>query len=395
MKIPFLHARRLAGGGVAWHWQPSPRLRKAGWANRLLGRSDGRAPSREIVEQALELNRQVESWDRGAAAVAPARPVPRKWTFGDLVTAYKASSEWAELADATRREYDVRLRQLTWWADEGRLPVSQLDPQMVADLRAALMGASRFKCASTLRVLRLLLNWAKAPARRIITENVTDGVRIPGTPSRQAKLSLVQTEAVAVASERLGDHATALAIRVGFWSLQRRSDMLGLNRLAWRTFENLDPRDRPALAGERGDVRGFRLRQRKTGVWVDAPIPPMLHPAIDAAFVRSQWLFADPADPERPLHPKALERSARAALDAAGFPGHQFRDLRRSGMSWMKDMGALQSNVFAISGHAVMGKRSIVDTYMPPDTLAACAAVAAALRTLARIEQREAGQDHG
>jgi hypothetical protein len=59
-------------------------------------------------------------------------------------------------------------------------------------------------------------------------------------------------------------------------------------------------------------------------------------------------------------------------------------------MSGVKDMGAMKSDVFAISGHPLDGQqRTMADVYMPPDTMAACRAIAAACRTIAAMKARE------
>lgn len=402
-QIPFLTWQRVAAGGEVGHWKPSPQLRKLGWVNHRLGtRHPDGTGELAVIERALELNRTLAEWRAGRAAIQPATPLPRKLTFADLADRYRASDEFAALADSTRGEYATRLRQLEHWALDGTLPLVQLDRAMVKELKRGLLAVSpatgqpgsKYKCASTLRVLRLLLNWAKDEG--LAAANPTDGVPIPSTDSRQAKLTWHQAETFAAAAAALADPAGAVvarAVRVGFWSLQRQADLLALNALAWRELDNLDPRDRAALADPRGIVRGFRLRQQKTRAWIDAPLPAWLHADVEAAFARSQWLLADPLDPARAIPNWRLQRVARKALRIAGFAGHQFRDLRRSGMSFFKDHGALPSNIFAISGHAVLGgRKTIADTYMPPDTPAACAAVAAVLRTLTARQAKEAQQ---
>ena len=146
-----------------------------------------------------------------------------------------------------------------------------------------------------------------------------------------------------------------------------------------------------ALVGPSGRVLGFRLQQDKTGRHVDCPMPPFLHEAIEAAFAKGQWLLAHSQDPAKHVSGDVLRRRIRPLLDARGMAGKQLRDFRRSGMSWLKDMGALKSDVFAISGHPLDGQqRTMADTYMPPDTRAAAAAVAAALRTLNMLAERDA-----
>lgn len=407
--IPFLRGKLRAGGhAVAWNWSPSPRLRKLGWSNRFLG--DGPPPARprqkprppkEIVTAALELNDKLEQWEAGnreAAAALPAPPPPRKWTFADLVDAYRASPDFASkspdnpdgLAASTRRNYNLRLGQLLFWADGGALAVASIDPAMVADLRAALRGGSPFKAAGLLRMLRVLLHWGVAHGA--LDKDPTAGVKIPTPPSRATKTDWEGVQRAIDAGRGDPRADVPLALAVAFWSLQRRDDVRLLNRMAWRVFESVDPRDRPWLANDRGEVKGFRLQQGKTGKWVDCPMPPFLHTAIEQAFERSQWLFPHAGDPAKPLHERQLHRACRAALDAAGLEGLQLRDMRRSGMSWMEDMDALRSGIVAISGHQVLGRATILDTYMPPDTKGACTAIATVLRTMHTIAERESAK---
>jgi hypothetical protein len=405
-KIPHLHSKPRADGLTAWHWKPSPRLRAKGWQNHALGTGPlparrGKAiPPDEVVTRANALNRQLEEWEAGGAAAAAAqKPAPMKWTWQDLVDAYRASPEYREAIGAvTRREYDSRIRQLTFWAQDGHLPIRAIDRDMVKDLKKALLAArpqaaeggrtemvpgSVFKAAAMLRVLRLLLRWAVA--ENLLPADPTLGVTIPTTPSRTAKLPWGTVDAIA------GDASEedALILRVAFWSLQRRDDLCGLNRLSWRQIHAVDPRDRPALVNPKGEVWGFELQQHKTGKRVVCPMPPWLHPAICAAFERSQWLFPHSQDPALAMTGAVMRRRVKPLLAAAGYPGHQLRDFRRSGMSWMEDMAALRSDICVISGHQVFGRKTILDTYMPPDAMAACRAVAAAERTRRAIEARE------
>lgn len=397
-QIPFLHWEVNRDGTVTARWKPSPRLRELGWPTRKLGTCDALdAAARDaLTEAGMAVNRELAEWETTRTALAPnplaPRP-PKVWTLADLIAAYKASPAWThELEAVTRRHYTTRLNQLDAWARDahGRsIPLVQLDRQMVVDLKDTLLPVSTFKCAATLKVLRLLLNWAKARPAIGLTHNATEGVAIPATAARQARLTWDETQAVAAAAESLGYPVAARAFRIAFWSLQREGDLIALAKLQWRPLEGMDALDRAALADSKGEVRGFPLRQAKTKAWVCAPMPPELHAEIDAAFEESQWLLPDPADKGEPCPAWKLQRHARAALREAGFPDHQFRDGRRSGMSFFRDKGADLSDIFVISGHMVLGKRTIADTYLPPDTRAACRAVGTVLRTLEAQRVRE------
>lgn len=389
-KIPHLHPAPRADGTIAWHWKPSPRLRASGWVNKLLGTSSAPAgrrkpsPPVDVIAAAQALNDSVAAWDLGCTTTTTKAP-PRRYTWDDLVAEYRASSEFTTKASSTRREYDVRLGQLRHWALDGCLHVDAIDEDLVRDLKRALQEGSPFKCAAMLRVLHLLMGWARV--QRIIANNPCEAVTIPATPSRRSRLTW--QDLLDAAQGRQADDYALRVLRVGFWSMQRRADLAQFNRFAWREMHGADPRDVPALANARGEVWGFRITQEKTGATVDCPMPPFLHAEIETAFASSQWLFPG-IDPKLAISGDVIRRRTRPVLDAAGFPHIQLRDMRRSGMSWVTDMGADRADVFAISGHPLLGnQRTMADVYMPPDTRSACRAIAAACRTLVSLEERQ------
>jgi len=375
---------REGHGDWAAHWKPSPRLRKLGFTNRFLGTHED---EKGVLARAFDLNREVAELD---ASPRPLAHRQARYRFSDLVRAYQASPAYlTDIAAATRREYKTRLHQLEQWAVDPRgqsLFCDQLDVEAVKDLRDVLLeSGSRFKAAALLRVLRMLCNWGMP---RYLKTNPTTGVSIPSAPSRRNKLDW---RAVLAMAECCEDPVTARILRIAFWSMQRRSDIAKINRFQWREMHGLDPRDRAHLVGPSGKVMGFRLTQSKTGREVDCPMPPFLHAEIEAAFAESQWLFPHSQDNTLAMSGDVIRRRVKPVLVAGGFPDHQLRDFRRSGMSECKDLGARESDIFAISGHPLLGQaKSMGDVYMPPDTRSACAAIAAACRTLKELQEREA-----
>ncbi len=391
-QIPYLAPpHHMKDGRYSWHWKPSPRLRRLGWKNEGLGITVTKRPSPEIVQKAMAINDRLTEWEASAEQVSASPSPPRMWRFCDLVAAYRASPEFAAVADDTRREYDVRLGQLEYWAQDGKLPIREIDRQMVVDLKDTLLAPRedgsdpRYKCSAILRVLRMLMRWGLA--HTLIESDPTMLVKIPTAPSRTAKLDWRAIEDIHAANP---DDIGARVLVFAFWTMQRRDDLRQLNRFQWRELHGYDPRDAPMLVDPRGRVMGFRLQQHKTGRTVDCPLPPFLHPLVDAAFEQGQWLFPHSQDPAKPMSGDVIRRRAKPILDAAGFEHIQLRDMRRSGMSWVVDMGALKSDVFAISGHPLDGqKRTMADTYIVGGTRSACAAIAAAERTRRMLAERD------
>lgn len=397
-QIPFLHGRSLADGGVAYHWRPSKALREQGWENVALGTDYANA-----VRQALEINQRLAAARAAGTASLPDDPNrgPRLVRWDGLIIRYKKSRDYARLALKTRQTYDGRIRTLTTWAQDGQLIVRQIDYGMVMDLKRSLEngGSSDFRITSLMAVLSALLAFAEREGVIPHGTNPARGLKIRSPKARKHFLSLEAAEMMAAQAETDGHPNLSLSILLGFWVIQRQGDNLRrFNRLAWRQLYDVDQRDAAGLAGRGGRVMGFRIEQQKTGVWIDAPIPPFLHDAIEAAWKRAPLdgdvLLEDDLQPGKPLTDWRLRRQWRdlrtrcaAAAQAAGnvrvaseIRDGQFLDLRRSGQMFMRNSGANAEWITALSGHTVLTKPSILDTYMPAHTAAACAAVACALR---------------
>lgn len=400
-QIARLFSQPLAGGDTVYHWKPSKTLRKAGFVNVKLGYDFGTA-----CTQANALNAQVKAFKSGASPEAVVqRTAPRVVRFAELVLRYRASDAFTTCKESTRAEYGTRLRQLEHWALDGRLAVRDIDRAMVRDLRSGLMQGSIFRAASTLRVLRLLLQWAEDESIIKKGSNPATDSDIPETPARKTRMEAPVRAAIVAAAHALDRDWLALAVELGFWMLQRQGDIRHLNRMSWRELEGVDGRHAAQLANARGRIMAFRLCQQKTGTWIDAPMPPFLHDRVEAAMraTNSGYLFPDPAHPDQPIPNWKFQRRFLEVKEAAAavaimeenmalaeaIDACQFRDLRRTGMIFYKDMGAKVPDITALSGHFVIGKKTILDTYMPGDTAGACACVATGLAGVEARELRE------
>lgn len=421
-RIRFLCSQQLADGTTKYHWKPSPRLRRMGWTNHDLGKDLAAATA-----AAIELNEQLDaSLAQPSATGGAARP--RYASVGEVILAYRASEDFRDLKPGSQKLYGQYLARIQTWAEDGRTAIVHITPDMVQDYRDAILAGPRLNSAiNHLKVLRLFFNWARRK-RFISTDPATD-LDIPATPSRTRILDMAAVDALKASALALKWPGIALAIDLGLWTVQRQGDLLRLPETAFRAIDNIDPADAAMLAGQDGIVRGFRLRQTKTGVWIDAPLPPALHGPVQASLKDSSWVI--PMDEEtsapsardtatakrhyaqttfqkrwRKVRDHALAMATKAHADYAAtlapdfgreesdelkrrallieqLTNIKFHDLRRTGMCMYGDLGVPVHLITALSGHAVLGKKTILDTYMPGNTRAACACVALALRNLA------------
>jgi len=397
-RIRFLCSQQLADGSIKYHWKPSPRLRRIGWQNHDLGKDLAAATA-----AAIELNQQLDaSLAQPSATGGAARP--RYASLGEVVRAYRASDDFRDLKTGSQKLYGQYLNRIETWAEDGRTAIVHITPDMVQDYRDVILSGPRLNTAiNHLKVLRLFFNWARK--KRYISSDPATDLDIPATPSRTRILDLAAVDALKASATALGWPGIALAIDLGLWTVQRQGDLLGLPETAFRAIDNIDPADAAMLAGQDGIVRGFRLRQTKTGVWIDAPLPPALHGAVQASLKDSSWVIPMDGDAAkrryaqgtfqkrwRKVRDHARDTAAAAGNDwlTAELANIKFHDLRRTGMCMYGDLGVPVHLITALSGHAVLGKKTVLDTYMPGNTRAACAGVALALRNLADRAQRQA-----
>lgn len=388
-QIPFLTPSHQQPGAT-YHWKPSPRLRKAGWTNLTLGQDWGVA-----VQLAIGRNADVAAFERRQASCPErSRGAPatiRRWS--DLVRAYQADPAFLDLKPSSQAEYASRIRALTIWALDGQMQLRDLDRAMLVDLRNTLVRDPRkHRTAALLRVLRVLVNFAAGQGW--LPRGLADGLDIPEAPSRTTIIAPADVERLAARAEAEGQPALALAIRLGFWTFQRESDLLALTRFNWRPCTDMSAFARSVLAGPDGSVMGLRIQQRKTDAWVHVPLIPPLRAAVDARLAAldasaAHLLSCAAGGGQWPQW--AFQRAFRGIAEAEGMSEVQFRDFRRSGMVLFGELAVELQLITSISGHAVLGnKRTILDTYMPASSRFACEGVATAWsRWCERIAQEQ------
>jgi integrase len=403
-RIVGLVTRRLADATTAYYWMPSPTLRKEGWHSQPLGRD------RQAAIAAAEAINQRVTFARAAPAVAVAPRAPKRrhlYNFADLVDAYYKSDEFAELRPKSQREYKSRLGWLSLWADDGELPIASITVELCHRLRDTLVANdSPWNAAAKLRVLRIVMGWAAHKRRRIIPDNPASALNIPTPPKRKKRVAVEALDALVTAGTKAIGTSMGLAILLGFYTTQREADLLAATTFNWKDIRDIAAIDRAVLAGPDGRVMGLEGTQQKTGAPYSAPVPPSLSAMVAAELAARTHergedytgpLLVEDRNELRPRHwpDWQFQRDYRVTIEAAieaaeqesndwlvaQLTGLKFRDLRRSGMCWLRENGATVSMIAALSGHSIRQTTDILDTYLPADPRAAAAGVAHALRT--------------
>jgi hypothetical protein len=430
-QIPFL-TPSWAKPRATFHWKPSPKLRALGWTNLCLG-TDWTVAKHEAISQ----NERVDQWmkDYGNDMVRRRPPKPKIMRWRDLVHGYKQSDAWADLAPKSKREYDSQLRLLEIWAVGGELRLGDLDRTMIVDFRDILVkDARKHRTAAVLRVLRVLCNFGSN--KGWLPLGLASAINIPEPPKRRHRILIHQLPYLLDAADALALPHIRLGVVLGFFTMQREGDLLATTAFRFRAIlgDDISGEARRALAGTDGKVLGLFLEQEKTKALVGIPLLPRARDAVEAAIAKSRTegstLTHLIVKSDRPCHEKTFQRDfarvrvkaaelAQMALEAhragrervndldawiereealvalvAALAGCQFRDLRRSGMCWLRELGVPVAMI-ASSGHSIEETQKILDTYMPRDTRSAAEGMAMALtrqaaRDAADQEEREA-----
>jgi integrase len=412
-QIQYLVVRVLAGGTKAYDWRPSPKWRRLGHVNTPLGTNKA-----EAFAAAIRLNEALGAGNVHAPSRAPAPPA--NLTFAQLVQAYFASDEFAYNDDGkrkspeTQKQYRWALNTLDRWAtlpNGHSVSARLIDADMVDDLKRSMQSGSSSTRASLLRSLKILMGWATR--RKHIPLNPCADLSIPEAEKRTKRI-LESTVIWLGAWLEPRAPELALAISLAFYSTQREADLLQLTRFNWRALDDMASDDRRHLVGSDGRVMGISLIQNKTGEPIAVPLTP-IRAVVEREMARRAALgltdthligyprHGDEAQMDKGCTNWKLNRVFRywlaEAMKAARAEGNNslvtelhgftFRDLRRSGMCWLRDLGCTVPMIAAISGHSIAYTTKILDTYMPKDSRIAAAGMAHAMARRAEINARD------
>lgn len=403
-----------AGGRIVYKWEPGPTLRDKGWQARELGED-----YLEAVAKAKALNDQLDAWRAGATTAMPQKVENRDYRYAswdDLERRFNGAEGLEGVSyrtgrpysAKTRAEYRSRMKFLRAWAGNGAMKLRHITPESVIELRNTLVaGTTPHTAAAILRALSAMMGWAEFHGLIERGKDPAKKLNIPEPKARRKRVQSEVVEAVAAAAMKEGWPSIALAVQLGFYLVQRPGDLRSLDAFNWRRAVDIAPHDRAVLAGADGEVWSVRLKQQKTGAWVDLAVTNALRSQIDAAIAANAVPGSNSPTPVLVDHTtgqlwhernftKYIRLAINAALAAAKeadnqfmidqLTGLQFRDLRRSGMCWMRDLGVPVPLIAARSGHSIQETQKILDTYMPADSRGSAAAIAMATVRAAELK---------
>lgn len=411
-----------------WYWVPSATLIKAGWKPIPLGTDEFAA-----AKLAQKENEKVDEWRGGGAAPRAVKKFNKTGTVDQLIARFK-EEHFPNLRETTQKEYRSKLEIISKWA--GKEQAIHIRKANVRKLRDALMkpGADgkiqHNRAAGTLRVLRTLMAFAETIDA--IPEGSNPAVN-PGMKTPDPRQQYWTPEAVDAFCEDANSDID-VAVHLGREIGQREDDLLTMSIRQWVEIpkHKLDREIWEALAepdaNGRPTVMGIRIRQAKSigqgrkPRWIEIPVVGETRRKLEAAIARSRAAGCTTILTEQdrestlawhakrrggsavaPVVPWDVTRFQRAIaeqreatanrlrkageLDLADvIAALQFRDLRRTAVVWLGELGIEDHLIAAITGHSLDHTKKILETYMPRTGKMAARAIVLRLERTAKPE---------
>lgn len=402
LKVKGLVTRKTAAG-IALYWIPNPRERQAGWKSLPLG-----LDLVEAVKRAEARNAEVEAWRVGGAKPKAVKKYIAARTLSDIIARYRRE-KLGTMAKSTQRTAETPIKRLEVWA--GDMKVEWITRKRVKALRIAMTkpldqgGIGHHAAFAVLDRGRQIFTWAVDD--ELVSENpfLRFGLSKPAPRSviwEDRHIRIFDEAAIKLKMPSIG-----LAIELGIYNGQREADILKMNRTSWREIPRQKFHRDPALwdalvsndGPDAGKVMGIYIRQGKTNRWVGIPVEGTMRHKIETVLatankqaVASTSLVTDertgmPWSQDAFIHAiiatrkKAIELAQEREDEALAkeLAEIQFRDLRRSCVVWLGELGLEDSAISAITGHSLKTIQEMLEIYMPRTEAMAARAVVARL----------------
>ncbi len=260
----------------------------------------------ERIARAIEIN---------SPRARRAEPDFQEGTFDALILAFKQAPEYRELAENSRRLYNLQLDVIRGlW---GPLPVAEIRRRNILTLRDN--HAHQPATANMLvKVLRVVLSFAVN--REMRPDNPAKGV--PALKTGPGHRTWAQADINAFLAHAPRD--MEIALKLGLYTGQRLGDVLAMT---WSDYDGSAIRLRQQKTGERLWIPAVRELQRVLGSW---PRTGPLILGLSGPTFRSHW---------------------RKATLAAGLDGLTYHGLRYTAAAQLAEAGCDLKEIAAITGH--------------------------------------------
>jgi len=271
-----------------------------------------------------------------------------------LLFRFQESAEFQfGISPRTRQDYIKQIKRIE--RAFGDFPIKALDDprsrSAFLEWRDKLAQTSLRQADYAYGTLARLLSWAHS--RGLIAKNpcAKGGKLYHGT-----RVNKIWNDEDVAAFLRTAPPYLRLAMLLATNTGQRQGDLL---RLAWSAY----------------DGKHIKIRQRKTGVYVQIPVTNELKAALDAAPRRSPIVLTN--SDGKPWSQSGFQGAWCKATTRAGIRGLTFHDLRGTAVVTLARADCNEVEIYSITGHKPGDVRAILTAhYLPRDAEVAGNAIA-------------------
>lgn len=270
------------------------------------------------------------------AAARDRRKTPATHDLNEIITRYRASSDFRATAPKTRQEYDryldvIRGRFGPLTREQLQAPATRGEFKEWRDSLADTPRAADFAWAVLVRVLSF------AKDRGMLSVNIAER---GGKLYRAARKERIWSDEEIAVFQAVAPPHMRLALRLALWTGQRKGDLL---RLTWSDY----------------DGRSIKLRQSKSGTRVMIPVEPLVA-ELDAA--RSAGAILKNSRGQA-WTSDGFDTSWRKVCGIAGITALTFHDLRGTAVTRMALAGCTVPEIAAVTGHSLRDVEAMLDLH--------------------------------
>lgn len=381
--VRYVEERRLAGGKVAYYYNPPKDVRDANVAQRCpLGRD-----FMEAVKEAEKYNARIDAWreDRRQGRTGP---YIDPFSVRALFQKFKDAPEFYDKKDATKRFYLDCMKKLEEVQLDNGMAFGDVDVRVIERRHAKkLYEKVRFPEGKGGRDLTAYASAMMRTARRAwsvvmdefrLTVNPFRELELKGTKKRRVSWNLEQVGTFCAAAIKEGYPSMALAAMLALELGQRIVD---IREMHWDSY-------RDGLLSETAE---FEIEQSKTGAEVIIPASDVLIGMLERMPRRDGQPILICETTGKPYDEHLIRHVFSRIRKRAGLPNElQLRDLRRTAISELARAGATTDEIMSISGHST---REIIEHYVVRSRENAMAAMVK--RNAWRQNQQNSGVENG
>lgn len=259
-------------------------------------------------------------------------------TMAALITEYRASSDFLDKSDKTRREYDRYLDMIR--EKFGKLPFFMIqDPRHRGEFKKWRdTMADRPRTADyAWTTLARVLSFAKDRGR--IAVNICErGGRLYSADRTEN----IWTDELLVKLFAAASAEVSAAAMMALWTGQRKGDLL---TAPWSDY----------------DGKSIKVKQGKTGARVKIPVGKPLKEMLDAMKKRSPLILTNSR--HKAWTSDGFDTSWQKTMKKAGIEGLTFHDLRGTAVTRLALAGCNNSQIASITGHSLRDVDAILDAH--------------------------------